>query len=232
MKKLTFLICVMLMTAVGAFSKDLLKASKRVETAKAVVPQGLQRKATPAKAVAPKVMTKWGEGFASKSDFKAATKKLGRPAAMPAKNIAPLAASANAFEAKETQMWWGYVHSKDLGDPTKGIWSVPSKMIDVAIYVPDNHGYAGNSTIQGIRLWLDSDIDLISKLIVWISKAPAYDPEDEEQDLSEDLPGDYSEADYMMEVSMEDLQPGMNDIELDKPYEVEGGAFYVGYTVV
>jgi len=115
---------------------------------------------------------------------------------------------------KEGQMWWGYFSESDFDilDTTIGVGSPTSFM--AAIYVPANHEQIGGSTVKAARIYIEQGLaSTFSNVKIWISKK---------------LPATPDDADYVQSID-EKLTTGANDFELDKPYEIENEAFYVGY---
>ena len=115
----------------------------------------------------------------------------------------------------ENQMWWGYFSETDfeLAESKVGIGKPTS--FNAAIFVPANHEQIGKSTVKAVRIYIAEGVaSSYSGLKVWISKA---------------LPETADDADYVQPVT-ESLTSGANDFELNTPYEVNGGAFYVGYS--
>lgn len=131
-----------------------------------------------------------------------------------------VAAVSNAeIKVEDNQMWWGYFDEADADNlPYDGCLGYGSACtIDAAIRIPASEEIVGVSTIKAIRLWLGDDISGISgNLRVWIStKCPTS--------------GTVG-ADCKQTVLKKNIVSGLNEIELDTPFEVNHREIYVGFT--
>jgi thiol-disulfide isomerase/thioredoxin len=130
------------------------------------------------------------------------------------KKILLLMAVLLTTAAAQAQLWWGYFAESDfdINKTTIGTGSVIPFM--VGIYITENHEQLGNSTVKAVRVYIDDGIAAtISDMQIWISSS---------------LPKSIDDADYVQDIDAT-LKDGANEFELDKPYEVDNGAFYIGY---
>lgn len=125
-------------------------------------------------------------------------------------------AQARIITPTGDQIWWGYFNESDfdISDNTVGTGSPMALM--AGIYIPDNHEELGTAVVQGMRVYLPSDVvSSLSGMALWISK---------------ELPKTLKEADYVEMVS-ESLTANANDFLLKSPYKINNEGFYVGYYV-
>ena len=121
---------------------------------------------------------------------------------------------------EENQIWWGYFAESDaanlpLANGYLGYGS--SCTIDVAIRIPANDDFVGNSTIKALRFWLGNDISGISTFRAWIStKMPT---------------GNTLNVNYRQTILKSKLVGGLNEMELKTPFEVSNREIYVGFTI-
>ncbi len=124
------------------------------------------------------------------------------------------------IEPAENQIWWGYFADSDasglsLDDGYLGNGSACT--LDAAIRVPANDDFVGGSTIKAIRFWLANDISGIKTMRIWIAtKKPT---------------GATTNSAYRQTVLKSNLVGGLNEIELNTPFEVNNREIYVGYTI-
>ena len=124
------------------------------------------------------------------------------------------------IEPAENQIWWGYFADSDasglsLDDGYLGNGSACT--LDAAIRVPANDDFVGGSTIKAIRFWLANDISGIKTMRIWIAtKKPT---------------GATTTSAYRQTVLKSNLVGGLNEIELNTPFEVNNREIYVGYTI-
>ena len=112
---------------------------------------------------------------------------------------------------KEGQMWWGYFSGSEK---VQYLGTGYAETFDCAIFVPGNHDLVGSNTINALRFYIPTPSN-VSMLKVWIS---------------EDLPTDIDNADYVQTIDLGTLLSGINDISLNTPYDVNDKAIYVGYS--
>ena len=122
-------------------------------------------------------------------------------------------------QASSDPFWWGYFSDSDASklnfSSCLGYGSATT--IDAAIRIPANHPLVGNGTVKSVRIWLGDNLTaLSSNLTLWISSR---------------LPTDIAKADYKQTVAKSALKSRLNEIELTTPYEVNNGAFYIGYSL-
>ena len=122
--------------------------------------------------------------------------------------------------AATSQVWWGYFTDSDAANinySSDGLGSGSAATYDAAISVPAGDVFVSKSTIKAVRIWLGKDVTKISgSLKLWISKT---------------LPTDIANADYLQEIPVSSLLKGKNEIELSTPYEVNGEAVNIGYSI-
>ena len=120
----------------------------------------------------------------------------------------------------ENQTWWGYFNEADADNlPYDGHLGYSSKItIDAAIKIPASEEMVSGATIKAVRLWLGNDVSAISSAMrVWISTS---------------LPTQGSiRADYRQTVSRNNIKSGLNEVELETPFEINHQDIYVGYTI-
>lgn len=128
---------------------------------------------------------------------------------------APAKVNKATITPTDGQMWWGYMNESELSNSTTiGIGS-PTSFI-TGIYVPANNEQIGGATVKAVRVYIADELaSTMSNMKVWISKT---------------LPETIANADYVQDIK-ETLTDGANDFELTTPYEVNNGAFYIGYYV-
>ena len=115
------------------------------------------------------------------------------------------------------QSWWGYFSEEDASASNyDGLGTGDNENFEAAIYIPAGHAMVSNSTIKAIRVWFDSNISNMTGMKVWIAKSLSKNAES---------------ADYVQDVDVSTLVVGINDIQLDTPYEVNGNGIYVGYSI-
>ena len=120
----------------------------------------------------------------------------------------------------ENQTWWGYFNESNASElPYEGYLGYSSKCtIDAAIRIPASVDMVAGSTIKAVRLWLGNDISAISSAMrVWISTS---------------LPSRTTiSADCRQTITRANIKSGLNEVELETPFEVNGQDIYVGYTI-
>ena len=130
---------------------------------------------------------------------------------------APSKVNKAVITPSKNDLWWGYFNESDAESENYGGVGIGAKDdYEAAIYIPAGHPVVGKATIKAIRIWLGNYISKITGLKVWIATS---------------LTNDASGAEVVQEVSLSTLTEGVNEIELETPFEVNNQAIYVGYTM-
>ena len=113
------------------------------------------------------------------------------------------------------EVWWGYFNENDYNGE-QNIGTGRAATFVTAIHVAANNEQIGNGTIKAVRVYIGNGVaSTMSNMKVWISKT---------------LPNTADDADYVQNITAT-LNDGANDFKLTTPYEINNGAFYIGYSV-
>ena len=122
----------------------------------------------------------------------------------------------------DNQLWWGYFSDSDASSLPidNGYLGYSSSIaLDVAIRIPANDEFLSGCTIKGIRFWLGGDISAIK-----LSPAPRLW-------IGTSLPArTTASAAQRQTIQSSTLVKGLNEVELNTPFEINGQELYVGFS--
>lgn len=135
---------------------------------------------------------------------------------MAASILTAFSAQARIISPTEGQVWWGYFNESDFNTAEYTVGTGQAMTLMAGIYIPPKHAQLGQSTIQAVRVYVDSNVtSSLSNMKIWISKQ---------------LPNSVSDAD-VVQTTLGTLTAGANDFKLRAGYEVNDEGFYIGYCV-
>ena len=123
----------------------------------------------------------------------------------------------------DNQVWWGYFNESDASSLPidNGFLGYSSGIaLDVAIRIPANDEFLSGCTIKAIRFWLGGDLSAIKS-----SPAPRLW-------IGTSLPTRSTvSAVQRQTIQSSTLAKGLNEVELNTPFEINGQELYVGFSI-